>query len=68
MLIPSIAVTLLTVVKSGRLAKWIDYMATDNDFSVREKLKRFGRGLRVPRGLPVHHHHDMSTNIEAGES
>ena len=66
-LIPSIAVTLLTVVKSGRLAKWIDYMATDNDFSVREKLKRFGRGLRVPRGLPVHPH-DMSTNVEAGES
>jgi hypothetical protein len=50
-LLPSIAVTMLTVVSSGKLAKLIDYLATDDDFSVREKLKRFARVrlLRVPR-------------------
>jgi hypothetical protein len=57
-LVPSIAVTVLTVVKSGRLAKLIDFMATDDNFSVRERLKRFGRVLRIPRArmpraLPV---------------
>lgn len=64
-LVPSIAVTVLTVVTSGRLAKLIDYMAADDDFSVREKLKRFGRVLRVPRSMRVSH--DIS-NVEAKET
>jgi hypothetical protein len=50
-LLPSIAVTVLTVAMSGRLAKLIDYMAAD-DFSVREKVKRLGRVLRMPTRLP----------------
>jgi hypothetical protein len=59
-------------VTSGRLAKWIDVLATDNDFSLREKLKRFGRGLRPPRGLrglrELDMPHDMSRNVEPNES
>jgi len=47
-LLPSIALTLVTVVMSRRLAKLIDTMATDG-FSVREKLERLGRVLRGPR-------------------
>jgi hypothetical protein len=49
-LIPSIALTLVTVVTSGRLAKLIDTMATEG-FSLTEKLQRLRRALRVPRRL-----------------
>lgn len=50
-LIPSVALTLVTVVTSGRLAKLIDAMATDG-FSIKEKLERLGRALRVPGRVP----------------
>jgi hypothetical protein len=54
-LVPSIAVTLLTVVTSGKLAKLIDYMAAD-DFSMREKVGRLGRVLSAPARLPRRRH------------
>jgi hypothetical protein len=46
-LVPSVALTILTVVTSGRLAKLIDAIATDG-FSIHEKLARLKRLVRVP--------------------
>jgi hypothetical protein len=66
-LVPSIAVTVLTVVSSGKLAKLIDYMATDDDFSVRERLKRFARIrlLRAPRSSRAPHRLGELPEVEA---
>ena len=49
-LIPSVALVILTVVTSGRLAKLIDAFATEG-FSIREKLARLKRAMRVPSAV-----------------